>query len=451
MGQMTNKSRSSRVILFLSLGCIALGSPQPVISPSIDRIVLISIDTLRADFLGCYNAQMKTSPELDEFARHNVIFRNVTSQAPTTAPSHKSIFYSVYPTVHKTTIQTIPQEKVKSPVEIIRAAGFQTAAFTGGGQLSHTLGFSKGFDTYWEPKVSTKFKHSFAEMEPAAFNWLEKHYKDKFFLFLHTYEAHCPYDPPEKFYVKWSAWYDGDLSKNTACFSNYLPHPRPTDYEYIRSLYSAEVNYVDSFLGKVFQKLKALGIYENTLIIFLSDHGESLGEKGYVGHCQLYQVQLQVPLILHIPGVGSTQIDAPLELIDVMPTIFDLLKIKSAYPFQGKSIMPLIYEPRVFETNRPLISEEQERVRIRSGDFALSFFPHGEPGEELFDLRTDPQEIEDISNNNPVAVKRLKDRYFQIVNESKNLSSLFILDSKNKREMDPETIEQLKSLGYVAE
>jgi arylsulfatase A-like enzyme len=422
-----------------------------VFSPPIDRIVLISIDTLRADFLGCYNPQMKTSPELDEFAGRNVIFRNVTSQAPTTAPSHKSIFYSVYPNVHKTTIHTMPQEKVKSPIELIRTAGFQTAAFTGGGQLSHTLGFSKGFDTYWEPKVSTKFKHSFAEMEPAAFNWLEKHYKDKFFLFLHTYEAHCPYDPPEQFYVKWSAWYGGNLSKYTACSNYYLPHQTPTDYEYIRSLYSAEVNYVDSFVGRVFQKLKALGIYENTLIIFLSDHGESLGEKGYVGHSQLYQVQLHVPLILHIPGVAPTQIDAPLELIDVMPTIFELLKIKSAYPFQGKSIMPLVYEPRVFERNRPLISEERGRVRIRSGDFALSFYPQGEPLEELFNLRTDPQEFEDISNNEPVTVKRLKDRYFQIVNESRNLSSLFILDSKNQSEMDQETMEQLKALGYVAQ
>lgn len=448
---MANKSRRSWVILFLSLSCFPLGSYQPVFSPSIDRIVLISIDTLRADFLGCYNAQMKTSPELDEFASRNVIFRNVTSQAATTAPSHKSIFYSVYPSVHKTTINTNPQEKVKSPVEIIRAAGFRTAAFTGGGQLSHTFGFSKGFDTYWEPKVSAKFKHPLAEMEPAAFDWLDKHHKDKFFLFLHTYEAHCPYDPPEMFFEKWSAWYEGNLNRSTACSNDYLPHPAATDYEYIRSLYSAEVNYVDSFVGKVFQKLKALDIYQNTLIIFLSDHGESLGEKGYVGHSQLYQVQLHVPLILHIPGVDPTQIDAPLELIDVMPTIFDLLKIKSAYPFQGKSIMPLVYDPRVFETNRPLISEERGRVRIRSGDFALSYFPQGEPGEELFNLRTDPQEIDDISHTNPVEVKRLKERYFRIINESKNLSSLFILDLMNKREMDTETIEQLKALGYVAQ
>ena len=127
-----------------------------------------------------------------------------------------------------------------------------------------------------------------------------------------------------------------------------------------------------SFMGQLFKKLKALGIYDQTLIVFLSDHGESLGERGYIGHNQLYQVQLHVPLILHIPGIQAMQIHAPLESLDVMPTIFELLKIQSkSNAFQGQSIVPLIQNPNAFDENRPLISEQKGQVRVRVNQFAV--------------------------------------------------------------------------------
>jgi arylsulfatase A-like enzyme len=418
---------------------------------SIKRVVLISVDTLRADYLGSYNLKMKTSPELDHFASQNIVFLNVTSQAPTTAPSHKSIFYSVYPSIHKTTIRTVPQEKLRSPIEIIRAQGFKTAAFTGGGQLNRTVGFARGFDTYWEPLMNRRNKN-LKDTEIAAFDWLDQHYNDKFFLFLHTYEVHCPYNPPADLFLKWASWYKGEMPKN-GCNPNYdLPHSTVEDYDYVRSLYSAEVNYIDGFVGNVFRKLKSLGIYDETLIIFLSDHGESLGENDYFGHSQLYQMQLHVPLILHIPGVESAKIDTPIELIDIMPTIFNLLGIQQTpYPFQGKSLLSLIREPRNFDKKRPLISEERGRIRIRIEDFALSFFPEGEAHEELFNLRTDPKEMNDISDQNPKTVAYLKDRYLQMKNNSKSLSAQFILDPRKKPEVSEETIEQLKALGYIAQ
>lgn len=440
-----------KLLLILLLFAIA-STTQTVAAPPIQKVILVSIDTLRADYLGCYDPKAKTTPQLDRFAAANVICKNVTSQSATTAPSHKSIFYSLYPSIHKTSIRSVPQESIRSPVEVIRANGYRTAAFTGGGQISHAFGFARGFDTYREPDTDPFVTNPIKEMEKAAFDWLDQHSKERFFLFLHTYEVHCPYNPPKNLFQKWAAWYDGPLRKET-CFPDFhLPgKPSPADYKFIRNLYAAEVNYVDRFMGILFNKLKALGIYDETLIVFLSDHGESLGEHGYIGHSQLMQVQLHVPLILHIPGVGATQIDAPLESIDVMPTIFELLKIqRTGVEFQGKSIVPLIQNPKTFDKNRALISEERDQVRVRVGDMALVFSPNGRFTEQLYNLALDPSEMVNIAAKNPQISQRLKRPYYKMIGESKNVASHF-LETGKKPVLDEETKDQLRALGYVSQ
>lgn len=205
-------------------------------------------------------------------------------------------------------------------------------------------------------------------------------------------------------------------------------------------------------MGLLFNKLKALGIYEETLIVFLSDHGESLGEHGYIGHNQLNEVQLRVPLIMHIPGIQATQIDAPLESIDVMPTIFELLKIQSnSNGFQGKSIVPLIGNPSAFDKNRPLISEERDQVRVRVGDFVLVFSPNGRFTEQLYNLEMDRHEMQNIGARNPEVIEKLKLPYYQMVAGSKNLSAQFVLEKGKKPVLDEETNDQLKALGYVSQ
>ena len=377
---MLKKASVFIVLVFCIPFCASASPSSEGSSDPIEKVILISIDTLRADYLGCYNPKAKATPELDRFAAGNVICKNITSQSATTAPSHKSIFYSLYPSIHKTSIRGIPKEILSSPIEVIQTSGFRTAAFTGGGQMSHAFGFASGFETFWEPKTDPFVKHQTHEMQEAAFDWLEKHSNEKFFLFLHTYEVHCPYSPPQEFFQKWAGWYDGPLQKES-CYpdTRLVRRASAVDYEYIRSLYSAELNYVDFIMGQLFRKLKDLKIYDQTLIIFLGDHGESLGERGYVGHNQLYQVQLHVPLILHIPGIQAMQIHAPLESLDVMPTIFELLKIESKpNTFQGRSIVPLIRNQNAFDKNRPLISEQKGQVRVRINQFAIVFSTEGD-------------------------------------------------------------------------
>jgi len=419
-----------------------------------EKVVLISIDTMRADALGFYPRELnwKTTPHLDHFATENVTFTHATAQSATTAPSHKSIFYSVYPSVHKTTIRSMPKEKLKSPMQILREKGFKTVAFTGGGQVSKTFGFDIGFDSYWEATGVKKYRVS--KLLKQATDWLNENYDKKFFLFLHTFEMHCPYDPPEKYFKKWSLPYDTDKILIGRCEPKYYIRRRLTSENnlFLRSLYAAEANYVDDFMKHLLNRLKELGIYDQTLIIFLSDHGESLGERFYVGHNQLYNIQLHTPMILHIPGIGAKRIESPVELIDVMPTIFEIVGVKrTSFPFQGINLMPLIQDDKRIE-NRVLISEETGRVRVRKDDMALHFSERTKISDELYDLKQDPSELVNLASKNPSLVQKLKQIYRKAIRESRSLSDQFVLEgASSKPVISPEMQEELKALGYVTE
>lgn len=151
--------------------------------------------------------------------RGSILCTDVISQAPSTTLSHKSILYSLYPSIHKTSMLVLPKETVPSPLEILQTKGFKTAAFVGGGQLSKKFGFSKGFDSYWEPSGEIERNTKLVEMKPLAFEWLEKNHSQKFFLFLHTYQVHCPYFPPEEFRLKYASWYKGGIDRSPEFYS----------------------------------------------------------------------------------------------------------------------------------------------------------------------------------------------------------------------------------------
>ena len=147
----------------------------------------------------------------------------------------------------------------------------------------------------------------------------------------------------------------------------------PDDYRFIRELYAAEIRYVDEFLGSLFSKLKQLALYDSTLIVFLSDHGESLGERDRVGHNQLYDVQLKVPLVLRIPGLGPEQFTEPVELMDVMPTLFSLLDIEPPYDFQGANLLPLLMGREKLPRTRPRFSQQLRQAAVEEAGWKVIF------------------------------------------------------------------------------
>src|SRR3990172_6199418 len=226
---MMNKATSSLWFYFAVLltapvwiGCSVQGERDS--ESKIEKVILISVDDLRPDFLGCYNPERQTSPNLDQFASESILFTNVISQAPSTAISHKSILYSLYPFAHKTTKDAVPEEKVKSPLEILQSKGYKTAAFVGGGQLSRKFGFSKGFDHFWQSTGRSRRDRAKTDLEETlqkAHQWLNQNRQDKFFVFIHNYEIHCPYDPPAEFAARYASWYKGNIDPRGKCGDNY--------------------------------------------------------------------------------------------------------------------------------------------------------------------------------------------------------------------------------------
>jgi arylsulfatase A-like enzyme len=440
------------ILVFGIIGCNGKGESRS--QRKIQKVILISIDTLRSDFLGTYNPEAKTSPNIDLFARDSIVFDNATAQAPSTAISHKSIFYSLYPAVHKTTKNTVPTETGRSPLEILKSKGFKTAAFVGGGQLARKFGFARGFDTYWEATATRrrgKDHDTLHEIENNAIEWLTENHKDNFFLFVHTYEVHCPYNPPPQFVEEFASWYTGPINPAGKCGDNFYNQQTLTndDIQFIRDLYSGSVKFTDEFMGRFLQKIKDLGIYDETMIIFLSDHGESLSERGYIGHNQLYEVQLKIPFILRIPGYESDRIDAPVVSIDLMPTVFEALGLGRLFPFQGRNLLPVIGGTVKIEKERVLIAEQNTRMRVRKGDWSCVFSINEESNDELYNVAEDPEQTKDLAEENPEKVRELKQLYVRMLDSSQELSARFVLGDSSRPELDEATREQLEALGYV--
>ncbi|MFQ5742103.1 MAG: sulfatase [Acidobacteriota bacterium] len=420
----------------------------------IKKVLLLSVDDLRPDYLTPYNPGLGTSPNLARFAADGLLFTNVVSQATSTLVSHKSIFYSLYPSVHKTTLKHVPEETLVNPVEALRSAGFRTAAFVGGGQLRAKFGFDRGFQSYEtlaKKKVLDRGEDPLEVLRGNALEWVRENRDDDFFLFLHTYEVHCPYTPPARFVKKYAGWYEGEIKPRGKCGARYYNKREMSeeDYRYVGDLYAAGVAYVDDFVGKLFDGLKEIGVYDEMIIIVLSDHGESLGEHDYIGHNRLYEEQLKIPLMMRIPGVNAATINAPVEAIDIMPTLFSILGLQPPYSFQGQDLVPDIAGKREADTNRRRIAEAGKGIAIQSGDWKLVFDSRDPKEDALFDLRSDPKETDNVASEHPQIVSDLRNYYAAMIGASQGLASRFEVSGTNVLELDEQTKQELRALGYI--
>ena len=418
--------------------------------PRIERIILLSVDSLRPDFLGAYDPSARCSPNIDRFARESLVFTDAIAQAPSTAPSHKSILYSLYPSVHKVDTRAQPAEAVVSPVEALRRKGYRTTAFTGGGQMRKRFGFDRGFDLYWEPERGVERTEKLREMTPQIMKWLEQHHEQRFFLFLHTYQVHCPYEPPRDLFARCCAWYKGPIDPAAKCQSFYNSVSMTAqDYRFLRDLYCAEVSVVDSFFGDLLERLRQLGIYENSLIALFSDHGESLGERGYVGHNQLHQVQLRIPLIVRVPGMSGRRLTTPVEAIDLMPAVFEAAGTAQPYPFEGRSLLELARAGGAGDPDRVRITEIHDAVAVQDAAWKGIFPLSRTQPPSLFRIADDPEEVTDLAGKHPDVLARLWASYASIREGSRELSSKFVLRPDGQAPLDETLKDELRALGYV--
>jgi arylsulfatase A-like enzyme/Flp pilus assembly protein TadD len=424
----TTGFRKIRIVFFIAVIAIAGVWFAFYCRKSVKNVILISIDTCRADYLSCYGYERKTTPNIDAVAEQGVLFKNVVSPVPLTLPAHSSMLTGTIPPyhqVHDNLNYKFGQDNL-TIAETLKKHGYTTGAIVSSFILDSQFGLDQGFDEYNDHFVEALSLGEYIERRGAeaslfACEWLSKHRKEKFFLFLHYYDPHTPYEPPEPF---------------------------ATDYA--ENLYGGEISYVDRCIGQVIAKLKSLGLYDSTLLIITGDHGELLGEHGELEHGYLlYEGAIKVPLIISSPRIKKPRIiNKVVGLVDIVPTILGYLEVPSPPDIQGKDLCEYInstdspiperyiycesFTPTKYDCN-PLLS-----VVTNQWKYIETTRP------ELYDLKQDPDEEENLLTAEPKRTELLQYQLRRILSEHARTDkeeSSFMLDAESKR--------RLESLGYI--
>ena len=426
----------------MCLAASAVGATQP-------NVVLITLDTTRADRMGFLGSKRGLTPNLDALARQSSVFTHAYSQVPITTASHATILTGTYPQFNQVNDFRVPLAKdLPYAPDILHANGYRTAAFIGSIVLdpspTYAPGFDRGFDTYdsgfhheglGENRYQTVERRG-GVVVAHALAWLAKQPKRPFFLWVHLYDAHDPYDPPQPYKTR------------------YASQP-----------YDGEIAYEDSAVGKLLQQLKLRGLYDGTVIAVMADHGESLGAHGEDTHgIFLYDETIQVPLLIKLPRAAATKaephsasrIDQRVELVDVMPTILEAAGIAVPAEVQGQSLLGLMKpgtptgsggadkwrdRPAYSETDYPHIAFGWSALQsLRTGKYLFVQAPR----RELYDEAADAKAEHNLAAASSAVADTLAAQ-----------TAAFRQRTANTREapraaVDPSAQEKLAALGYVA-
>ena len=428
----SNKFGFLVLLLVLTIAAIAVSlwgcftaSPK-----DIRHVILISIDTCRADYLSCYGYPNETTPNIDAIAREGVLFKKVVAPVPLTFPSHCSMLTGTIPPFHQVHDNADSELRPASVTiaEIMQHNGYKTGAIVSTFILDSMLGMNQGFGYYnddyeHEKKDDIDNGRRAEEASRLACEWLEKSAGEKFFLFLHYFDPHIPYIPPEPFATRFA-----DNS------------------------YAGEIAYTDHCIGQVIKKLKDLRLYDSTLIIITSDHGEMLGEHGEIEHGYfIYESAIKVPLIMKFPGrpQGKSINDDVVGLIDIVPTICSFAGVSnpSHADVQGEDLSCFFTTSNI-DKRRYIYCESLYPQRY-GGNSLLGVVTNQwkyiqTTRPELYDLDKDTDETKNLVYLQPKQAHILKERLRLILDEQYQEGQ-----KNNNSTFDPERRKRLESLGYV--
>ncbi|MHC4942329.1 MAG: sulfatase family protein [Planctomycetota bacterium] len=445
------------IILVLALG-IALSVPACSRGSKPPNLLILMVDTLRADHLGCYGHARDTSPELDRFAEGSVLFAAHYAQASRTGPSVASLFTSLHARTHGVVNPLnqwdgigVLEESNSTLAEALARNGFRCGAVVANPNVYPQFGFSQGFDTYRTVHIHMDA----AQINERALEWLDGKHESPFFLYLHYMDPHSPYGAPPPLDTRFvDPDYAGPFTGEHIELDEILSGKRTAnaaDREHLLALYDQDIFLWDQAFGRLIQALEARGLLENTIVVVVSDHGEEFLEHAGVLHgYTLYEEQLRVPLILRAPGLSSGRVAAMTRNIDIMPTLLDQLEIPETEGLQGKSLVPLIENGR--KEDRYVFSEAGIRavktVKMRAlqeggWKYIETLFPPDIP-PQLFDLTEDPGEQEDLFQEQPEQAETMRKKMQALLEKIPEGES-------RSATLDREGLEQLKKLGYVGE
>jgi len=445
-------------------------APRGVAAEGAPNVLLVSIDTLRADHLGCYGYRRETSPGIDALAAEGALFRTVVAPSPWTLPSHLTLLTAQSPEEHGVIDDGLRlRPGTVTLAGALREAGYETAGFVSGPYLESEYGYSRGFDHYDDYTVA-KSVDSFswrgvtspalvALVEEWLDGWEERGRRRPFFIFLHMWDVHYDFTPPPPYDTLFDPDYAGDVTGEDFAVGDQV-HPRmdPRDLEHVVALYDGEIRYTDMHLARIVERLRGLGVLDDTIVVVTADHGEEFFEHGNKGHRKaLYDESLLVPLVIRYPRAvpAGTVVPRQVRLMDVPATILSLAGAPSPVgfgtsraedPSAAADLTPLL-RPGHGEgmSGRAAFADLhgiQAAIRTESRKLILRLAGPQEP--EVYDLIADPGETRNLAASGPPALADLEGR---LAAWRQAWSGAETAGAGVK--LSREQMERLRSLGYV--
>lgn len=426
---MNSKSYLLLVILIILTAVIWFANSQSLFEKEIKNILLISIDTCRADYLSCYGYKQKITPNIDAVAQTGFLFLNTITSVPQTLPAHSTMLTGTTPLYHGIH-DNLGYQLASSNItlaEILKEKNYKTGAVISSFVLDSQFGLNQGFDYYndkfiHEINTSNTTERLGQEASEFAVKWIKEKRNEPFFLFLHYFDPHFRYEPPEPYASKFSD-----------------------------NLYAGEIAYTDECIGIVINALKEMKLYDSTLIIITGDHGEMLGEHGEAEHGYfIYQSAIRVPMIFKLPGLNKHhQIKQLVGLVDIVPTICGLLNIEQPENIHGRDLSACFKNKLPEDQKRYIYCESLTPTKHNANALLgivtdkWKYIQTTRP--ELYNLDNDCNEAFNLVEKDPKRANFLRENLSLIINRDRAQAP-----AENKMELDEEGKKRLESLGYIA-
>ena len=427
------------------------------------NVLLISLDTLRADHLGCYGYPRPVSPRIDRFAKDSVVFGHAYSHAPWTTPAHGALLTSLYPSILG--LKRFPDPgRIADPVETLaeyfRDQGYRTHAVTEGGMVHADFGFDQGFEKYFQS--AKHVDHGVGE----ALKWLRAHAKDRgdepFFLFYHTYDIHryAPPDEYRKLFVKPGTHRldeDEELARHIQLLENeaFTASLTEEDLAHIKDLYDASIRWVDRYVGELLEHFERTGLLKNTVVVITSDHGEEFLERSRTGHgYSNFEEQIKVPLIIRAPGATAGSRATLFRHIDLAPTLAACLGLPIRDHWLGENLWPCVRDGDAAAPAGVRLSYCEgghlAHRSLQTRQFKLVDDRRKKGNLALYDLTKDPGEKRDVLGEKEKMGRNLKKVMDGIVRANAALKArLAPGEGTGERTLPKELLDELRKLGYT--